>query len=127
PSIAEWLRDRLLDDHLSDLPPGTERADSTQREYALDVLNELAADIRAELCHGDASPWNILADANGRWLLIDPRGVSGEAEYDAAVMALKISAAVPSVPDVAGLIAVAAQLDPQRVRAWQTVAHAARV
>lgn len=127
PSIADWLRARLLDDHLSDIPPGVPPASGTEREHALNLLNDLTVDVRVGLCHGDASPWNILTDSSGRWLLIDPRGVRGEVEYDAAVMALKIFAAAPSVFDAVRMISDAAGLDPERVQAWKTIAHAARV
>ncbi|MFD9895246.1 aminoglycoside phosphotransferase family protein [Amycolatopsis sp. NPDC059027] len=91
------------------------------------MLDELAAGAYFGLCHGDPSPWNILQAAGGQWMLIDPRGICGEVEYGAALMALKISGAVPSLPDVAGLIAEAAKLDPKRARAWEIVARAGRV
>ncbi|MFD9895065.1 aminoglycoside phosphotransferase family protein [Amycolatopsis sp. NPDC059027] len=127
PHLADWLHQRLIDDNLTDLPPGETAAPLPERKRALDVLDELATDTRPSLCHGDPSPWNVLRGSDGRWLLIDPRGLHGEVEYDAAVMAIKISAAVPSVPDMAVVVADAAELDCDRVRAWTTIARAARV
>ena len=126
PLITDWLRNRLLDDHLDDLPPGETTAQPDERKRALDVLNELTVDAHPGLCHGDTSPWNILAGRNGQWMLIDPRGFRGEVEYDAAVMAIKLST-VHSVRNATTQVADAAQLDCNRVRAWENVARVARI
>jgi streptomycin 6-kinase len=127
PNVTEWLRERLLDNHLSDLPPRAVRAGTAERRHALELLNELTTDPRFNLCHGDASPWNILADTSGQWLQIDPRGACGEVEYDAAIMALKISTAIATSISVAtSLVADATKVDLERVRAWATVARTAR-
>src|SRR5262249_32949176 len=85
PSIVDWLRIRLEADDLAALAPGTMVAPAGARARALDVLDQLAADYTPKLCHGDASPWNILADQHKGWTLIDPRGMSGEVHYDIAV------------------------------------------
>ncbi|MFE0024012.1 phosphotransferase [Amycolatopsis sp. NPDC059021] len=127
PSLVSWLRRRLTNSHLADLPPGQTVAPLVERKRALELLDELAADFRPGLCHGDPSPWNVLRGPGGRWTLIDPRGLQGEVEYDAAVMAVKISVVLSSAPDLAVVIADAAELDRDRVRAWETIARAARV
>ncbi|GAB3572989.1 hypothetical protein GCM10027445_31430 [Amycolatopsis endophytica] len=82
--------------------------------------------MRPGLCHGDASPWNALAGPNNRWKLIDPRGMQGEPEYDAAVMAYKVGCLLPD-PGAQSKIANAAQLDQGRLTAWATIVGAARV
>src|SRR5213592_4759271 len=78
------------------------------------------------LCPGDASPWNLLTGDAGRVFLVDPRGVSGEVEYDLAVVALKAAPIVPAqetVPYLAALVGI----EPGRARAWLAVASSARV
>jgi streptomycin 6-kinase len=77
-------------------------------------------------CHGDASLWNVLAHGDSDWKLIDPRGMSGEVSYDVGVLAFKI-ARNQSPALIAARLARAADVDPERVQAWMTVASAARV
>nr|WP_275941458.1 aminoglycoside phosphotransferase family protein [Planosporangium mesophilum] len=126
PSIVDWLRHRLEDDHLTDLRPGATIAPAHERRVALDVLDQLAADLRPNLCHGDVQPGNMLAGGGERWKLIDPRGMAGETAYDVAVLTIKIALYAASkelVARVSGL----ADLDSERVAAWITVASTARV
>jgi streptomycin 6-kinase len=126
PSILDWLRDRLEDDHLADLRPGTTVAPAGERRAALEVLADLTRDHTPALCHGDASSGNILAHAPDRWMFIDPRGMTGEHSYDVAVLALRVGAVYKS-PDLVDLIAALAQTDTERLRAWMKIAQAARV
>ena len=127
PSLASWLRDRLLaGDNLSDLPPGTSPAPAEERRNALALLTDLDGDMRPGLCHGDASPWNILANGPASLLLIDPRGVSGEPAYDLAVVALK-AAPITDPTRLATQLAGELDIPHERVIAWLTVANAARV
>jgi streptomycin 6-kinase len=126
PSIVDWLRDRLEDDHLTELPPGATIAAAEKRCTALNVLDELAYGVTPGLCHGDASTWNILASGQTGWKLIDPRGMSGEPAYDVAVLGSKVARHVPA-HDIAPVLASAADVDPERVRAWMLVADAERV
>ncbi|WP_328612291.1 aminoglycoside phosphotransferase family protein [Amycolatopsis sp. NBC_00345] len=126
PSITDWLRDRLTDDHLADIPPGQTRSDAKDRKHALDLLNELADDTRTGLCHGDTSTFNVVADADGRWMFIDPRGMRGEVEYDAAVMAFKIADAL-TISEAVARVADAVQLDYSRVQKWVMISRSARV
>lgn len=127
PHISDWLRDRLTDDNLSDLPLGEHVAPKAERVRALSILNELTSDVLTGLCHGDASPWNVLAGQDNDWVLIDPRGIQGEEEYDAAVLAYKTER-VLSISDAAPkIVAAVSGLDTDRIAAWIFVARAARV
>ncbi|MEV0838503.1 aminoglycoside phosphotransferase family protein [Actinocatenispora sera] len=124
PSLFDWIRDRLTDDHLNDLPRGRTVAPLPERRQALALTNELARDHIPGLCHGDTSPWNILT--GDRLYLIDPRGVSGELAYDAAIIAVKAARDRP-IDQTIRTISAALGLDSHRVAAWTTVAAAARV
>lgn len=126
PGLSDWLRQRLLDDSLKDLAPGQSVAPVVERQHALDVLADLEASGTQGLCHGDASPWNLLLSGDGRTILIDPRGVVGEAAYDMAVVALKATSVVPSATSIPAM-ARGTDIDPSRVGAWVVVAQAARV
>ncbi|MFB9878662.1 phosphotransferase [Planobispora siamensis] len=127
PSISQWLRHRLEQgDGLQDLAPGRSPAHHDQRQEALAVLDDLSADDLSGLCHGDASTGNLLLAANDRMLMIDPRGMRGEAAYDVAVVALKATRWLPAVDTVA-ILADMVGVDRERVQAWVTVADAARV
>ncbi|MFJ8815822.1 phosphotransferase [Amycolatopsis thermoflava] len=126
PLITDWLRDRLTDDNLTELPVGEQVAPKAERAHALELLDDLAADMRPGLCHGDASPWNVLAGPTDQWKLIDPRGMQGEPEYDAAVMAYKLPT-IFSIPDAEIEVLDACQLNANRIAAWAVVACAARV
>lgn len=126
PSIVDWLRGRLEDDQLTDLRPGTVIASPGERKAALALLTEVTRDHEPGLCHGDASLGNIIAGDGNRWMYIDPRGMTGESTYDVAVLAVRVSRFYPAnglVPHIADL----ADVDPHRVRAWMTIAEAARV
>lgn len=126
PTVVDWLRTRLEDDNLRDLPPGQQPAPRVERRAALAVLNDLAVETGAGMCHGDASLWNFLQSNDGRLWLIDPRGMSGDVTYDLAVVALKTA---PIAPVVIGArhLAKTIGVDAEEVLAWVTVASAARV
>ncbi len=126
PSIIDWLQKRLEDDELTDLAPGTTVAPIGVRRVARDLLDELATNATHGLCHGDASLWNVLFREDGGWTFIDPRGMNGEVSYDIAVLAFK-TARDQSPMLVAARLARIIGVDPERVRAWVTVASAARV
>lgn len=126
PSIIDWLRDRLEHHHTTDLRPGAEPARVADRRHAVAILDDLAQDTAPQLCHGDTSPWNILGFGTDHWMLIDPRGMSGEVAYDAGVLALKLSRHRPTAL-ATGLLTDAAGIDPERTHEWIVVADAARV
>ncbi|BCY05404.1 phosphotransferase [Actinoplanes sp. L3-i22] len=126
PSVLDWLRDRLKDDNLGDLRPGTTVAPASERKAALGLLTDLTRDHVPALCHGDASSGNIIANGPQHWLYIDPRGMSGEHAYDVAVLALRIST-VQRSPNLINQIAGLAQVEIDRLHAWTVVAQVARV
>lgn len=126
PSILDWLRVRLEDDNLVDLRPGTTVAPADERQHALVLLTGLARNHTPSLCHGDASSGNIISYGQRGWMFIDPRGMSGEHAYDVAVLAIRIGAVRP-VADLLARIADLANVTIERLDAWVTVAHAARV
>ncbi|MFF4598114.1 tyrosine-type recombinase/integrase [Amycolatopsis sp. NPDC001319] len=119
PPISIWLRERLLGGDALDLPPDVEAASDKEREHALSILDQLVVDESRSLCHGDLSSGNVLRGEEGL-LLIDPRAVAGDREYDAAVLALKAGRPV-------GELARRLQVDVSRAEAWGVVAVAARV
>jgi len=125
-SILDWLRERLEDDHLTDLRPGTNVAPVEEREIALELLTDLARDHKPGLCHGDASLGNIISNGAGRWAYIDPRGMSGENSYDVAVLGIRMKRLCGSV-EVLTQISSLAGVALARVRSWTTIANAARV
>jgi streptomycin 6-kinase len=126
PSLIDWLRDRLTDDRLSDLAPGRSIAPVPERQAALALLDTLSRDHVPALCHGDASPWNILYGQVDRLYLIDPRGVAGELAYDVAVIALKAER-VAHPREVAAAAASRLAVPRDRADAWLRVARAALV
>jgi streptomycin 6-kinase len=126
-NISTWLRARLEDEKLSDIAPGRTIASKFDRQHALATLNDLAKDPVYELCHGDASPGNLLLGQSRLWT-IDPRGMSGEVAYDLAVLALKVAQRINSnAASVAKRFAQLAGVDIARTRQWVSIADAARV
>lgn len=126
PRLDDWLRDRLLDDGLTDTAPGQSVAPRPARLKALDTLDGLRTYFEPSLCHGDASPLNILLSGSNSFRLIDPRGVAGEVAYDVAVIALK-AADHDASTDLSRALASRLSLHHSRVEAWCEVAAAARV
>ena len=102
-------------------PPLIERQSShlNRKGGALTLLAELNGD--TGLMHGDCSRGNLLM-GEGRWWLIDPRGVRGDWQYDVAVAAWKCRY---SADEQAALVC-AAGADHDTVEAWGRVARAAR-
>ena len=126
PSILDWLCDRLKNDNLTDLRPGTTVAPIDERETALNLLDDLARDPTPGLCHGDASMGNIIASGTDRWMLIDPRGLTGESAYDVAVLTIRV-ARLHNPANLIPHIAKLADVIAERVQTWMTIANTARV
>jgi len=126
PTIIDWLRDRLLNDFLTDLRPGTTVASSNLRRHALALLTDLARDHVPGLCHGDASSGNIISSGAREWMYIDPRGMSGEHAYDVAVLTNRI-ARLRNSPDLIVQISEFACVSIKRLQSWIIIADAARV
>ena len=127
PSLVPWLRARLIEPPADDQPPHRGPASEEQRRAGLDMLDQLADGLRPEFCHGDLSPPNVLHGGRRLWF-IDPRGVNGEAAYDIAVLALKLSDDdLDTARALARSIALGSGDDPDRAAAWTVVADAATV
>jgi streptomycin 6-kinase len=125
-SLIDWLRDRLTDDHLADRAPGRSVAPLSERRAALALLDSLSCDHVPALCHGDASPWNILHGPADSLYLIDSRGIAGELAYDIAVIALKAERYV-AISDTVSQLGDRLKVSDHRVKAWLSVARIAAV
>ena len=128
-SVSSYV-ERWLDDLLElarDLP--------VPRRYVEQALalgpDLLAGDVPQVLVHGDLHYANVMADASGEWLAIDPKPMAGDAHYELAPMLwnrmeeLTGPMAVGSVRD--GLrrrfhtLVDVAGLDEARARDWVVV------
>ena len=79
PTVSDWGLgfDRYLDQY-SDGPIPTELV-----QRAGEVYRELATSQKqVMLLHGDLHHYNVLFDSNRGWVVIDPKGVIGELEYE---------------------------------------------
>lgn len=93
------------------------------------LVEGLLPDLFAEntspmLMHGDFHHFNILSSERG-WLIIDPKGVSGPAEYETGPLLtnpynqqLDESAAIRRTQRRIAILAERLGFDPQRLRAW---------
>lgn len=127
PSIVPWLYARLTNPPADDQPPHRGPEPTAVRHAAIAILDQLADGVPATLCHADLSPPNVLHGRSQLWL-IDPRGMNGEAAYDIAVLALKLSYDdLDTARALARSIALASENDPDRAAAWVSVADAATV
>lgn len=120
PSVSAWIRQRLTGGTAStDVHPAASGPTDAERARALALLDVLQEHESSTVCHGDVSLGNVLR-GNGRLFLIDPRGMTGDVEYDAAVAAIKAGL---DVRDLSRRI----QADAARAQAWVHIAIAARV
>jgi streptomycin 6-kinase len=98
-------------------------------ETAEGLIQELFAENRPEvLLHGDCHHFNILLSQRG-WLIIDPKGVVGPAEYEPAPLLTNPWDEFIKFPNVVEItrrrIAILSEIlgfDPKRLWAW-AVAH----
>lgn len=120
PPISAWLRQRLnCEDMGPDVDAGAIDPTDAERSNALTLLDALEGQEASAVCHGDVSLGNVLRGRD-RLHLIDPRGMTGDVEYDAAVVAIK---AQLDANDLARRL----HIDGSRVDAWVAIALAARV
>ncbi|MDR7251095.1 streptomycin 6-kinase [Nocardioides sp. BE266] len=123
--VERWLRE--LDGLGRDVPIPRRYV-----EQALSLGPDLLADDRPQVVvHGDLHYFNVMADAAGEWLAIDPKPMAGDPHYEPAPMLwnrmdeLSGPGAVGSVRD--GLrrrfhaLVDAAGLDEDRARDWVVV------
>jgi streptomycin 6-kinase len=127
PRLADWLRGRLVNPDPTDVAPSLGPPTEAERDNALAALRDLSSGPGASgLFHGDTSWGNVLLGDDDHLVLIDPRGMSGDVAYDAAVFAMK-GAHLDEPERIAARLATLAGLDPERVLGWLAVARAARV
>ncbi|ANY07334.1 aminoglycoside phosphotransferase family protein [Pseudonocardia sp. HH130630-07] len=127
PSIIPWLRGRLIDPPIDNQPPHRGPAAPADRRAAIAVLDQLDNGASDRLCHADLSPPNVLRGHSRLWV-IDPRGMNGEAAYDVAVLALKLSDdQFDTTRPHARSIAITSGADADRAEAWVTVVDAGTV
>lgn len=88
PSISAWIRQRLTGDLSSDMYPGANEPSQAERLQALELLDVLEGDEAWSVCHSDLSLGNLIR-SQSRLYLIDPRGMTSDVEYDAAVASIK--------------------------------------
>jgi streptomycin 6-kinase len=123
PTVSDWARGferlrRRFDGGTGPMPEGLVRNAET-------LFTELlASEGERLLLHGDLHHENILSAGGGSWLAIDPKGIVGEAAYEAAVL-LHNPVEALDAPDPRGLLerrlnVLSAELGLDRVRilAW---------
>ena len=93
-------------------------------EQVESFLPELFADKNVKLIHGDFHHFNILSSERG-WLVIDPKGVAGQAEYEAGPLLINPYDDVPeeqeAIRRTQRRIAILSErlgFDRQRLRVW---------
>lgn len=123
PTVSDWSRgfERLRRRYAGGTGPMPE--DLVERAETL-FAGLLASEGAPLLLHGDLHHENILASERGPWLAIDPKGVVGEAAYEAAAL-LHNPAEALNAPDPKSLIerrlsvlSSGLRLDRDRIRAW---------
>ncbi|UPW08462.1 aminoglycoside phosphotransferase family protein [Gordonia terrae] len=97
-------------------------------EQALSLGRDFLADAATVgvIVHGDLHHENVLADADGRWVAIDPSPMSGDAHYELAPMMwnrldTRASDVRYDIRRRFSTITDAANLDPDRARDWVIV------
>ena len=115
--ISNWLEaiDTLKSDQV---PPSL-------LKKAIDLKNSLLASKQKTIVlHGDLHHDNILQNGD-EWLVIDPKGVIGEAEFEIAAFDFIHKSEMENEPEVAklfdkrvSLIAKKAKLNEQRIKDW---------
>ena len=77
-TVTDWAKafDRYLATDDMRIPRGL--VESAQQMFA----DLGASQSRPRLLHGDLHHYNVLSDSNRGWLAIDPKGVTGELEYE---------------------------------------------
>lgn len=123
PTVSDWSRgfERLRRRFDGGTGPMPERLVGEAETLFAELL---ASEGERLLLHGDLHHENILSAGGGSWLAIDPKGVVGEAAYEAAALLHNPVEALDK-PDPGGLLerrlevlSEELKLDRARVRAW---------
>jgi streptomycin 6-kinase len=101
--------------------PFSEKSVATVEE----LLKQLLADDQPQvLLHGDFHHYNILSSERG-WLVIDPKGVIGPAEYEVGPLLMNPLGQIPPEEEAIrrtrrriAILAERTSFDPQRLRLW---------
>jgi streptomycin 6-kinase len=121
-----WLADFIERTWNDTGQPCSQRAVEIAKEYATARAAEFNVD-NAFVLHGDAHPFNTLADGDGGFRLIDPDGVIGEREYDLAIPLREVDARdlQPDSPrrarQLCDLVAAKVAADAETVWQWAFV------
>jgi streptomycin 6-kinase len=92
PTVADWGRSF---DHY--LQSGDEQIARAVVAEAREIYQELvSSQRRTMLLHGDLQHYNVLFDSKRGWVAIDPKGVTGELEYEVCAL-LRNPVELPSV------------------------------
>lgn len=124
--IADWIHglDRLrphFDDGTGPFPPAL--VNQAERLFA----RLLATRRHIVVLHGDFHHDNILRDGESGWTVIDPKGITGEPEYEIAAFLRNVNRMgavdpISMLQERIDLFARELDLDPERIRDW-TVAE----
>ena len=129
PAGGAFLSLRGWFDELKNLRPRFGGSTGPFPEKTVETVEELLRDLFAEdgpqvLLHGDFHHFNILLSGRG-WLVIDPKGVVGPAEYEVGPLLMnpwgKMPAEQNAILRTQRRIAILAErtgFDPQRLQAW---------
>lgn len=120
PPLDAFLRDRLTRPPTTDIARSSTPVPAQERDMALRLLGQLPCPARA--IHGDCSRGNILHSRTGI-VLVDPRGISGDWQFDVAVAAWKNRYSTTATRTLIR----ASGADFERVTAWERIARAARL
>lgn len=122
-SLRGWF------DELKKLRPGFGGGTGPFPEKTFETAEGLIRDLFAEdrpqvLLHGDFHHFNILSSERG-WLVIDPKGVTGPAEYEVGPLLTNPYNYIPEEKDAIrrtqrriAILAERVGFEPQRLKAW---------
>ena len=121
PSVADWGRGFARFRAANGGGPGSIPAALFDRAEAL-FAELVASSGSAVVLHGDLHHGNILSAGDDGWLAIDPKGVVGEAEYEAGALLRNPSPSIAADREVAtrrlGQLAAGLGFDRGRLRDW---------
>lgn len=129
PDGGPWIGLRDWFDELQNLRPRFDGRTGPFPRQLVETVEGLLPDLFADakepvVLHGDCHHFNILDSERG-WLVIDPKGVIGAAEYEPAPLLLnpweeftKFPNALQTTERRIRILGESLGLDPKRIRAW---------